>query len=398
MSIRARSASDWFSKTAKKASWIGVFFVNQSLALRACIVWVVLSLISCGAICAQTQETESLAIVSINKEQKLAVYSIDEAGKFVLEHETVTTGNPGCSTVNADCSVLYVAMKKSDSIAAFAVGADAELKLIGETKIGAAASYLKVDPTGNFLLSAYYADGQVVVHRINEDGSLSQEPLQTIKTDERAHCVQLDPSGKFAFVPHTRPNAIFQFVFDLDSGELTPNETAKLIRKEGSGPRHLWFHPTNGHAYGSDEQGSSVTNYCIDEQSGKLEVVETLSTFPVEGFDGKNSTSDVEVHPSGKFVFVANRGHNTIVSYSIDEQSGNLTLLQHSETEPTTRSFNISPDGKHLVAAGQKSGKIRVFQIGDDGKLDLLSTTEAGEALWWVQFVTIKVQARSASE
>lgn len=356
-----------------------------------CPLIAVLASVCVSAVVAQTDAIDqhsSYAIVSVSRDKKMVVYKIDQSdGTLAIASETDVTGNPGCSVASKDGKRLYVAMKKSNSIATFAIGEQARLEFLGESHVGAAASFVTLDPTGNFLLSSYYAAGKVAVHKIDEDGTLGETPVQMFATDERAHCVTIDPSGKYAYVSHTRPNAIFQFGFDPATGTLTPSETSKLIRDDKGGPRHLWFHPTNGHAYGSDEQGSSLTNYRLNNETGELTVVETLSALPPGTHDGKKSTSDIEVHPSGKFVFIANRGVNSIASFSINEQSGGLTLLEHSPTVPMNRSFNISPDGKFLIAAGQKSDKIRVFRIGDDGKMKVLSTHDTGKSPWWVQIV-----------
>jgi 6-phosphogluconolactonase len=358
---------------------------RQVLALRAFIACV-LCVLPCQPIIAQTS-----VILSVSNEKKLVVYSLNEVGVLAIESVAMTTGKPGCSIANRSGTRLYVAMKGTNSIATFSFDHKSGLKLLGETQVVAAASYLAIDPTGDYLFSSYYKDGKIAIHRINDDGTPDAKPLDMIETDAKAHCIALDRSGTKVFVAHTGPNAIFQFDFDPKTDKLTPNTTPKLVRKEGTGPRHLWFHPENDFAYGSDEQGSSVTVYKCDPK-GTLSVVQTLSTLP-EGFKGKNTTSDIEIHPSNKFVFVANRGSDTIASFAIDSDSGLLSLIEHSKTVPFTRSFNISADGKHLVAAGQKSNKIRVFAIRDDGKTKLLSTADSGKAPWWVQIIQNKEDA-----
>ena len=177
------------------------------------------------------------------------------------------------------------------------------------------------------------------VHRILEDGSLSKEPLQVVSTDERAHAVMTDPAGEFVFVPHTRPNSIHQFRFSSERGVFSKDDPALLQREELSGPRHLWFHPTRPFAFSSDEQGKAITSYRLSE-TGTLSVLETVLSFP-EDYIEKGSTADIEVHPSGRFVYIANRGVNTVAGFAIDPESGGVSLLQQSEVEPVTRSFNI---------------------------------------------------------
>lgn len=136
-------------------------------------------------------------------------------------------------------------------------------------------------------------------------------------------------------------------------------------------------------AYGSNEQGSSISTYSLDTRDGTFSTIETLSSLPT-GFTDNNSTADIEVHPSGKFVYIANRGHNSIASYAIDEMDGTLSFIQHTPVEPVPRSFNITPDGDFLIAAGQQSGKLRVFRIDETGQLKNTQTLNAKGAPWWV--------------
>lgn len=137
-------------------------------------------------------------------------------------------------------------------------------------------------------------------------------------------------------------------------------------------------------AYGSDEQGSSITAYQFDSQTGTLQTIQTLSSLPDGAAPAKNNTSDIEVHPSGRFVYIANRGHDTIGVFSINQDDGKLTWIENAPTEAVTRSFNISPNGKFLVAAGQKSNRLAVLRVGDDGRLQRASSIPTGASPWWV--------------
>ncbi len=333
--------------------------------------------------------THPWVIVSLNQDRQLAVYQLNEdTATLSLLAKTATRGRPASMGLAPDGRHVYVSMRDSGAVAAFRLESDASLTALGEGHVGADPAYINVHPNGKYVVSAYYAAGKVAVHGILEEGSITPEPVQVIETDERAHAAVWAPDARHVFIPHTRPNAIFQFAFDPQSGLLSPNEPAKLEREAGSGPRHLWFHPQASVAYGSDEQGLSITSYHYDPQRGTLTKALTVSSVPNE-FNERGSTSDIEVHPSGKFVYIANRGHNSIASFAIDAADPTkLTLAGHAATEAVPRSFNISPDGRFLVAAGQRSGKVAVFRIGDDGALGRTSTLEAGNAPWWVQFVS----------
>ena len=350
---------------------------SRTSAILACMVFTL----------SHSANADQVAIIAVSNDKKIAVYSIDEANHSLKLVSSIETSNsPGAMCVGPNGKYLYAVMKGLGGITAFSINhGDKTLTKIGESTFGDNGSYVSAHPNGKHLYSSYYKTGKVRVHAIGNDGSLSQEPLQVISTDERAHAMVLGPQGKFAFVPHTRPNAIFQFVVDQETGKLTANDRPKLVRDAG-GPRHLWFHPGGKFAFGSDEQGSSVTAYRFNQANGTLSVTQTVSSLP-EDYKEKNSTSDIEVHPTGKFVYISNRGHDSIAAFSIAPETGKLELIGRETTEETTRSFNISPDGRFLIAAGQRSGKAALFRINDDGSLKRTFTTAVGQGPWWVQIV-----------
>ncbi|MDF1823637.1 MAG: beta-propeller fold lactonase family protein [Verrucomicrobiales bacterium] len=327
----------------------------------------------------------SEVMVSLSKEHQIAVFDVDPiSGKLSEKHRISTPGPPGAMAFNEAGDRLYVAMKSKGGIASFGANADGQFELLNQVAIDGNAGYLAVHPTGEFLLSSYYSEGMVSVHRMLEGGRLADEPVVIVETDERSHAVVSDPRGRFVFVPHTRPNSIFQFRFNEETGALTPGDPPALQREEESGPRHLWFHPTLDFAYSSDEQGKAITSYDLSE-SGALSVLETKTSFPDDYLE-KGSTADIEVHPSGRFVYIANRGVNTIAGFRVNEEDGTVSLMQQSEVEPVPRSFNISPDGNHLVAAGQQSGRLVVFRIDEEGLLHETQRLDSGGSPWWVVF------------
>ena len=326
---------------------------------------------------------DTTVCVSVAGENRVITFDLNESsGELDLQHSIRVSGGPGSMAVDPDGNRLYVAVRGSSKIAAINIHSDRRLSLIGEVDGGGDASYLSVDPSGRFLFSSFYRDGVVRVHSIRPNGSLSSKPIQVVSTDEKAHAAVLDPTGKFLFVPHTRPNAIFQFRVGIGTGQLSPNDPLKVLREENSGPRHLWFHPRLQLAVGSDEQGSSVTSYDFNAKQGTLSIKQTMSTLPAD-FEDKNSTSDIEIHPSGKFLYVANRGHDSLAGFSIDAM-GRLEPIGHAPTEKTPRSFNISPDGAFLVAAGQAASRLAVYQVRTDGQLERLASKDVGPRPWWV--------------
>lgn len=217
-------------------------------------------------------------------------------------------------------------------------------------------------------------------------GPLRSPSVQTVETTKTAHSVAFDPAGKFVFVPHVAPNAVYQFRWDGETGKLTDAGKAPG-GAEKAGPRHIAFHPTLPRAFTSDEQGSSVTSYRFDADKG-LAPEQTLSTLPKD-FQGSNSTAEVKVHPNGKFVWVSNRGHDSLAGFAIDA-AGKLTALGQTPTEKTPRSFDIDPSGRFVFGAGEGSGKLAVYGVDvATGRLERLRTVDIGKSLTWVMAVDL---------
>lgn len=359
-------------------------FSGLQLSVRSKILWLVLlsTVLIFGSLDQATAQQRVL--VSASKPDRVLVYELDsDTGLLALKNEVATSNAPGSFCFNEDGNRIYVSLKNPGSIAAYEFGQDSELTLIGEVDTGAYAGYVRAHKTGKFLFGSYYAAGQVTVHRILDGGGLSVDPIQKIKTDDNAHAVVSDPSGDFLFVPHTRPNKVFQFRIDSSNGELVANDPPYLIRNVNTGPRHLWFHPHLKVAYGSDEQGGSISTYAMSSEKGTLTHIDSLSSLP-NGFSGSNSTSDIEVHSSGKFVYIANRGHNSIAAFAIDEANGSLSFVEHAAVDPVPRSFNITPKGDFLIAAGQQTNSLKVFRINESGGLSHTQTISIEGDPWWI--------------
>jgi 6-phosphogluconolactonase len=199
--------------------------------------------------------------------------------------------------------------------------------------------------------------------------------------------MQTDRSNRFAFVPQIAgngPNLILQFRFDDETGHLMLNSPPAVAPKEILGPRHFCFHPSKDILYFSNEQGCSVTGYNFDPDQGTLTPFQTISTLP-EGFTGRNTCSQIQIHPSGKFLYAPNRGHNSIACFRVGERDGRLTSLGQTPSEPIPRAFSLDPEGKFLYSAGLESGRLAAFRINQaTGELDRMETYEVGKAPMWV--------------
>jgi 6-phosphogluconolactonase (cycloisomerase 2 family)/endonuclease/exonuclease/phosphatase family metal-dependent hydrolase/dienelactone hydrolase len=322
---------------------------------------------------------------SAAQDQALVVLRLDpQSGALTEVSRLATPGEPGGLATSPDGRFLFAAMRSTGKLASFRIDdANGSLTAINEVAAGADPAQISIDKTGQYLLTAYYVAAKVSVHRIAEDGTLSDQPVQELPTDKNAHAIVPDPTNHFVFVPHTGPNAIFQFAWNAETGMLTPHSQAKLMRPENTGPRHLAWHPTKSIAYIDNEQGSSVTAYSLGKD-GSLVPESTATTLPT-GFSASNSTAEIKVHPTGRFLYVSNRGHDSLAVIRIDDAGTGLEFVAAEPTEKTPRSFDIDPSGTFLLSAGESSGRLAVSRIdAASGRLTLVETRAIGAKLWWV--------------
>jgi 6-phosphogluconolactonase len=328
--------------------------------------------------------------VSVAAEKRVAVYQLDRAtGKLAHRGDAKLDGEPGALTVDPGRRFLFAALRAEGKLAALRIDrATGMLTHLNTVPAGADPAQLSTDAAGRYLLTAYYVAAKVTVHAIGKDGALGEKPVQSLPTADKAHAIVPDPSGRFVFVPHTGPDAIFQFTFDTGKGRLTANAPAKLRTPKGTGPRHLVFHPSLPLAYVANEQGGSVTAYALDRKGGTLKRLQTAPTLPKD-FRGTNACAEIRVHPSGKFLYVSNRGHDSLAAFALDG-AGKVSVLGQEPTEKTPRSFDLDPSGKFLFAAGESSGKLAAYAVdGGSGRLKKQEVYEVGKRPWWVLAVDL---------
>jgi 6-phosphogluconolactonase len=331
--------------------------------------------------------------ISMAPEQKIRVFRLEPTDGKLTDVEAIPVdGTPGALAVDPERKFLFASLRSKSTLASFGIETGTgRLKLLSTAPLpeGENAVHVSTDCTGRWLLSASYAAGKVVVHRIKDDGTIQTPAVQTVETTKTAHCAVTDPDNRWVFVPHVSPNALYQFRLDAKSGKLAESGKAPG-GYDKAGPRHLAFHPDAklNMAFTSDEQGSSITAYRFNGAEG-LRPVRTLSTLPAD-FNGQNTTAEVKIHPSGKFVWVSNRGQDSLAGFAIDPDSGKLTAQGQTPTEKTPRSFDLSPDGRFLLAAGEGSGKLAVYKVDlDTGKLTWLHADPVGKSLTWVLAVKL---------
>jgi len=315
-------------------------------------------------------------------------------GKLTAPELAAEATNPTFLAIHPTQRFLYAvgeignfAGRRSGAVSAFAIAPDSpKLKPLNQQPSGGAGPcHVTVDKEGKNLLVANYGGGSVAVLPIAADGSL-KEPSCTIqhkgtgpdpKRQEgpHAHSINLDPAGRFAFAADLGLDKLLIYRLDPAKGTLTPNDPPSASVAPGAGPRHFAFHPNGRFAYVINEMAATVTAFAYDAERGALKELQTVPTLPAE-FGGRRSTAEVVVHPSGKFLYGSNRGHDSIALFGIDAETGKLAPAGHQSTlgnEP--RNFAIEPAGAWLLAANQNSNSVIVFRI--DPKTGALSATGA---------------------
>lgn len=333
--------------------------------------------------------------VCLQDEDKLATFSMDAGtGQLTPGATLPVSGGPSVLALSLDRRVLYVGHRTQQAISSFRIDAAGGLTLQGTVATLHAPTFLAPDRTGRYLLVAYYQGGATAVYPLATDGSLGTTPCDTLATATGAHAIQTDPSNQFVFVPHiarfndnvleplkesTGPNAIWQLKFDAQTGRLTPNTPLKVEPATRLGPRHYCWHPTLPVAYFSDEQGCSVTAYRLDQATGTLSALQTLSSLPA-GFTARNTCSQIHLTPSGHFLYVGNRGHNSLAGFAVDATTGQLTAAGHVATEVVPSAFGLDPTGQFVFAAGTASGRLASYRLNSTtGALTPLTTYAVGQ-------------------
>ncbi len=271
---------------------------------------------------------------------------------------------------------LYCVHESLGEVSAFAIDQQTGLleHLNTQSTGGQSPAHLSLDPTNRFVVVANYSSGSVAVLPVGKDGKL--EPLNQLTVLEgppgpdkveqavsHPHAIQFSPDGRFLLVPDKGFDRIFNFKFDAAGGRLEPNDPPFTPVTAGAGPRHLAFHPGGAYAYLINELNSTLTSFSYNSIKGILEPLQTVSTLPPD-FTGHSSCAEISVSGSGRFVYGSNRGHDSIVSFSIDEATGQVKLLEWVSTRGhTPRFFTLSQNDKILFAANQDSSSIISFRV-----------------------------------
>ncbi len=297
--------------------------------------------------------------------------------------------NPTYLVLSTDGTHLYAANEigdfhgeKAGAVSAFAIDPDSgALTLLNQQSTrGDGPCHIDVDRHNKVVLVANYGGGSVAAFPVHANGGIG--PATSFYQHEgksldpgrqegpHAHCFRLDAANRYAFACDLGLDRVFVYRVDLKRATVEPNDPPYAEVPSGSGPRHIALTLNNHFAYVCNEMLSTVTAFTYDAVHGRLSPIQTLSTLPRD-FHGENSTAEIETSPDGRFVYVSNRGHNSIAIFAIDTKTGRLTPVGHQSTEgKTPRCFKLDPAGDFMIAANQDTGNIVSFRVDrQTGKL-----------------------------
>jgi 6-phosphogluconolactonase len=292
------------------------------------------------------------------------------------------TDNPSFITIDSAGRFLY-AVNELDSFQNQPTGAvsvfeidkeSAGLTLLQQvSSLGAAPAHLSLDKSARYLMVANYNGGNSAVFPIGSDGRLGshsaflQDVGSSVNPDRQeaphAHFIQTTIDNKFVMIADLGIDKVLVNRFDANTGSLTTADSGFAGLNPGSGPRHIAFTPSGRFVYVLNELSSTVTAFSYDSETGSLQPKQTLSTLPKD-FTGKNTAAEIAVDAKGQFLYVSNRGDNSIGLFGINSNDGSLLPIQWISSGGTTpRNFEIDPSGQWLFAANQDSNNIVLFRI-----------------------------------
>ena len=300
---------------------------------------------------------------------------LDTATGAVTVIDSAAAYNPSFVTLSPDKKFLYAVSEGGGKptepfggVMAFKIGDNGHLtKLNQVSSYGVAPCHISTDKTGKFVFVANYVNGSVESYGVKPDGSLTDaiQKLQYAGKDPFAHEMFTTPDNRFVLVVNKGLDTVFVYKLEAD-GKFTEIHKGGTVK--GAGPRHLSFNTARLNdkgvmpAYVINENNSTVDAFDFDTHSGTLTNFQTVSALPAD-FKGTNTGAEIEVHPSGNFLYASNRGHNSIAVFQIAADN-KLTLVENVSSQGAIpRNFKISPDGKILLVANQNSGNIVAFKI-----------------------------------
>ena len=279
---------------------------------------------------------------------------------------------PGYVAISPNKKNLYAV--GGDKIVAFAIGGDKKLTYLNsESSAGAGPCHVSVHPCGKAAYVSNYGGGSFAAYALQADGKVTA-PSYTeqytgtgpnAKRQEKAHAhfATASPDGKYVYVTDLGSDKIMNYAVDSKGGALKPNPTQPFFSgKPGAGPRHLIIHPSGKSLFLLNELEATLTSCTIDK-NGVIKAIDTYPTIPADYAGPTNTSSAIHLHPNGKYVYVSNRGHNSISGFKIGPDGALEMVDQQTKSIATPRDFNFDPSGKFMIVANQSTDNLVVYDV-----------------------------------
>lgn len=301
---------------------------------------------------------------------------------FARAHTTTGIENPSYLTMDTAARLLYAVSELvpggSDSsgyVYSYKISPEGALTFLNrQPSYGFAPCYVSLSPDGKYVMAANYVGGTIAVYPRKGDGSLGESSYQQTFTGSgphpeqeasHPHCIAPAPKAPWVYIADKGTDRVMGFRLTTD-GQLQPTGQQFIQVAAGAGPRHLAFHPTLPTVYLVNELNGTVDVFSMDTTTGALSALQTLSTLP-DDYAGFNACADIHVSPDGRHLYASNRGHNSLVIYRIQTQTGQLERLGWEPTQGDfPRNFMITEDGRQVLVANQNTDNIICFERNEE--------------------------------
>lgn len=347
------------------------------------------------------------------------IFSMDETTGALTQVSTLDVGKMIMPmTVSPDRKHLY-AVIRSQPYRVLTLAIDPKTGKLTQEAVAAlpdSMAYVSTDPSGRLLFTASYGGNKIAVLPVGKDGLVTDGARQMILTGRNAHSIVSDRTGKYVFATNLGSDVVLQFVLDLETGMLEPNDPPQVATRPGYGPRHIVLSPDNKSVYVLTELTGHVIHCALDPSKGTLSEVESVASVPDDAGlspgitpsvpppfnattpaaapadDGKPKVwaADIGITPNGKFLYTTERTTSKIALFRVAGGDGRLTYVTNYPTEQQPRGIRIDPSGRFLAASGEKSDKLSVYAIDQtSGALASVGRYPVDAGANWIEIVTL---------
>jgi 6-phosphogluconolactonase len=300
------------------------------------------------------------------------------SGKVEMLGSVTEAANPSFLAIRPDRRFLYAVnwrasgTEPGNMVSAFSIDArTAKLSFLNKVPSkGEQPTHLALDSTGKTLVVANYGSGTAAAFPLAEDGRIGEAIWVDQHTGPQveahggvphAHDVLFSPDNRLLFIAELGLDRVYSYRFDAARRAISPYDPPFAATSPGSGPRHLALHPNGTFLYANNETSSSVTVF--EREGGGLKEIQTISTLPPD-FKGRNSTAEIQVGRTGEFLYVSNRGHDSIAVFAVESSGGRIMPVEYVSTQgKTPRNFSLDPTGDYLFAANENSSTVVLFRV-----------------------------------